>query len=198
MPFNDIFYRLFGFGKASMTCHNLRRSEHYLTDFAKWVSGKVYLNWTHPFFKAYHYQKTDISDATFRVQLINESNIQGAVFFYNPAIGPQNFSFLFELIRKRIEELGYCLHSSDSRKVCHKRYKEQLERYVLTPPPALDPDTELCNQLYGNIHIDCVYVNKLPGYIRFVANSYTDPYFSKPLPFSELLEQVLRPQEPST
>lgn len=195
MPFNDFFNRLFGSGDASLSCHTLKRSEKYLTAFNAWVAGKVYLNWTQPFFKAYHYQKSGISNAAYRVQLVDESNLKGAVLYYHTDIGPKNFCFLFELIRHRVQEAGYLLHSSDTRKVSHQRYKEQVERYVLTPPPATTPDTDLCDQLYGNIHIDCVYVNKLPGYIRFVTNTYADPYFSKALPFADLLEMVLQPNE---
>ncbi|GAB3196376.1 hypothetical protein ABID22_002941 [Pontibacter aydingkolensis] len=195
MPFNDFLTRLFGFGNTAHSCSTIRRSGKQLSAYKQWVAAKVYLNWTGPFFKAYHYKKCNISSSPFRVQIINESNLQGAILFYDPVIGAQNFTFLFDLLNERVQQLGYKLHSADTRQICHKRYQEQIERYVLTPPAANVPGTDLCNQLYGNIHIDSVVINKLPGYIRFVANTYTDPYFSKPLPFMELLKSVLQPNE---
>ena len=198
MPFNDFFQRLFGFGDAAHTCSSIHRSTRYLLAYKRWVAAKVYLSWTIPFFNAYHYQKCRISATPFRVQLIEETNLKGAIFFYDPAIGAQNFMFLFELLKDRVLQSGYQLHSSDTRVIRHKRYTEQIERYVLTPPASDVPGTDLCNQLYGNIHIDNVMVNKAPGYIRFVANTYTDPYFSKPLPYMELLKNILQPNEQSS
>lgn len=195
MPFNDFFHRLFGFGKAVFTCNSLHRSPKYLNAYNKWVAEQAYLKWTGSFFKAYHYQKGRINTSELRVQLVEESNLQGVLLFYDPGIGTQNFSFLHELLKQRIVALGYRLHSSDTRQICHKRYKEQVQRYALMPPASDVPGSDLCNQLYGTIHLDYVTVNKLPGYIRFVANTYTDPYFSKPLPFMELLEHVLQPKE---
>lgn len=195
MPFNDFFKRLFGFGNAAHTCSSIRRSAGYLLAYKQWVATKAYLHFTIPFFKAYHYQKCSISSSPFRVQLIEETNIKGAIFFYDPAFGKQDFMFLFDLLKDRVQQLGYQLHSSDTRVICHKRYKEKIERYVLTPPASDAPGTDLCDQIYGIIHIGNVMVNKAPGYIRFVANTYTDPYFSKPLPFMELLNSILQPKE---
>lgn len=195
MPFNEFFHRLFSFGKASHSCCNLHRSESFWSAYKKWVASNAYLGLTKLFFDAYHYQKCRLKPSPFRVQLIEESNVQGAILFYDPNINTQDFSFLFELIKERVQQIGYKQHSSDVRKVSHVRYKEQIERHVLIPPASDVPGTDLCNQLYGIIHIDSVFVNKLPGYIRFVANTYTDAYFSKPLPFMELLKAVLQPEE---
>ncbi|MBC5991380.1 hypothetical protein [Pontibacter cellulosilyticus] len=195
MPFNEFFHRLFSFGKATHSCSNLHRSESFWSAYKKWAASNAYHTLTKLFFDAYHYQKSHIKPSPFRVQLIEESNVQGAILFYDPNISPQDFSFLFELINERVQQIGYKQHSSDIRKVCHVRYKEQIERHVLIPPASDVPGTDLCNQLYGIIHIDSVFVNKLPGYIRFVANTYTDTYFSKPLPFMELIKVVLQPEE---
>ncbi|MEJ8802023.1 hypothetical protein [Pontibacter sp. H249] len=195
MPFNDFFLRLFGFGKAVHACSKIKRSEKYLAAYKNWVKAKVYLNWTGPFFRAYHFQKCSIRSHTLRVQLIEETNIKGGIFFYDPSIGPKNFQFLFDYLKECVQQVGYKLHSTNKQQIRHKLYKEQIERYILTPPATDIPDTNLCNQLYGNIQLDLVLVNKLPGYIRIVANTYTDPYFSKPLPFTELLEKTLQPNE---
>jgi hypothetical protein len=195
MTFNDFFCRLFGFGNAAHTCSNLRRSNKFMIAYRKWVNTQVYLNWTGPFFKAYHFHKCNIASPNFRVQLIDETSLQGVLLFYDTSIGAQNFAFMFELIKERMLQLGYNLHSSNTRQVRHERYKESIERHVLTPPAADIPGSDLCNQLYGNVHVDFVSVNKCPGYIRLAANTYTDSYFSSPLPFMDLLRNVLQPDE---
>lgn len=194
MSINDIFYRLLGFGKSLPSCRKLQRSSAQITAFKEWVQGQVYLNWTGPFFKAYHYQKAHLP-SPLRVQLVAEEHRQGIIMFYSPSIGYTNFKFLFDFLKERVLTQGYTLRSSDVQNVRHARYFEEIERHFLIPPASDVPGTELCNQLYGNINIELVQINKRPGYIRFTANSYADLYFSKPLPFSDLLEQVLQPHE---
>jgi hypothetical protein len=194
MPFNEIFKRLLGLHKGQPTCTRLERSGKYMAAFSKWVSAQVYLNWTGPFYKAYHYRKSDLP-SQLRVQLVQDEHVRGAVFFYDPSIGEHNFAFLFNLLKDRVHALGYRMHSSDKLEVRHERYTELLEKHVLTPPASDIQGTNLCNQVYGNILLDFTQVNGHPGYIRFVANAYNDPYFSRPLPFEELLEKVLQPHE---
>lgn len=194
MPFNDIFKRLLGLSGNAPTCTRLQRAPKYKEAYKGWVQQQVYLNWTRPFFKSYHYQKAGLP-AEFRVQLVEAENMRGAIFFYDPSIGNNNFTYFFDLLKDRVAEQGYTVHSCDKLQVRHERYTEQIEKHLLTPPASDLPGSSLCNQLYGNVVLDYVLVNKHPGYIRFIVNTYNDPYFSKPLPFDELLEQVLQPNE---
>jgi hypothetical protein len=147
-----------------------------------------------PFFTAYHYKKADLP-AQYRVQVIAEEHLRGAIFFYDPRIGADNFAFFLELLKDRVQQQGYTLHSGNKLQVRHERYTEEIEKLVLTPPASDLPGTSLCNQLYGNVLLDYIKVNKRPGFIRFAANSYQDAFFSKPLPFEELLEKTLQPHE---
>ncbi|WP_147383247.1 hypothetical protein [Pontibacter oryzae] len=133
--------------------------------------------------------------STLRVQLIKDENLSGAVFFYDPSIGAQNFGFLFDLLKDRVQNLGYTLHSCDKLEVRHERYTEQIEKHLLTPPASDLPGSSLCNQMYGNVLLDYVLINKQPGFIKFIANTYQDSYFSPPLTFDELLKKVLRPDD---
>lgn len=194
MPLNEIFKRLLGRHRGETTCTRLERSQKHMAAYTTWVKEQVYLNWTGPFFKAYHYKKTDLP-SQFRVQLMQDAYTRGVIFFYDPGIGAGNFTYFFDLLKDRVLEQGYTLHSCDKLEVRHERYTEQVEKHVLTPPASDITGTSLCNQLYGNILLDYIKVNGQPGYIRFVTNVYNDPYFSKPLPFDELLEKILQPQE---
>lgn len=197
MPFNEFFKRLLGHDHGVVTCTSLKRSGRYEAAYQAWLQAEVYLHWTGPFFKSYHYAKAGLT-GPLRVQVIQDVHVRGAVFFYDPNIGDDNFIFLFDLLKDRVLALGYTLHSCDKLEIRHERYTEQVEKHVLTPPASDFPGTSLCNQLYGNVLLDYIKVNRRPGYIRFVANAYNDPYFSQPLPFDELLEKVLQPQDGST
>jgi hypothetical protein len=126
------------------------------------------------------------------VQLVQEQNRNGVILFYTPGIDPTAFSYLFDYLKDKALLQGYQLHSADRRKIKHERYTQHTETYILTPLPVNLPDSDICNQLYGNILIDYTSINYHPGYIRFITDSYTDKYFSEPLPYPELLTNVLK------
>ncbi|PRY12371.1 hypothetical protein CLV24_108115 [Pontibacter ummariensis] len=194
MSYNDFFGRLLGLKRGGPTCNKLERSKKFKLAYKQWVAAQVYLKWTGAFFKAYHYKKANLP-ADYRVQLVQGEHTRGIIFFYDPSIGDQNFEFLFDLLKDRVEALGYTLHSCDTLEIRHDRYREQIEKRLLTPPASDVNGTSLCNQLYGNILLDHIKVNKRPGYIRLAANAYADSFFSRPLSFNKLLEQVLQPGE---
>ncbi|WP_347159120.1 hypothetical protein [Pontibacter chitinilyticus] len=192
MPFNEFLKRLLGWEPNLPTCRKLTRSASYQAAYQKWLESQSYLPWTTAFHKAYHYQKANLT-SHLRVQLITGDNRQGAVFFYDPAISPEAFSFLFDYLKDRVLEQNYILHNMDQHDVRHERYTKQTEKYFLLPPASDVPGSDLCNQLYGNITLDYTRVNRHPGYIRLLTNAYADPYFSTPLLFTDLLDKILLP-----
>jgi hypothetical protein len=194
MPFNEFLKRLLGQKKKGPTCKSLKRSQGFKTSFYAWQKAQTHLPWTSSFFKAYHYKKAHLP-SPLQVELIDETNRQGVKLFFDTSIGADNFIFLFELLKERATGLGYVLHNSNKLEACHGFSSEQMEKYLFTPPATDLPGTGLCNQLYGNILLDYVQVNKQPGYIRLVTNTYPDTCFSAPLPFTELLELLLQPGE---
>ncbi|MCB2376863.1 hypothetical protein LGH70_04680 [Hymenobacter sp. BT635] len=156
----------------------------------QWVDQQVYLNWMGPFFKAYHFQKTGVCAKQLRVQLLLEQGRQGAVFFYDPSIGPGNFRHLFDFIRDQVLLLGYNASVSDRRLVKHERYTESIEKHFLKPHPHDCTATGRCNQRFGNVTVDLVSINGQPGFIRFFANPYHDAIFTAAASFDELMEKA--------
>ncbi|UOQ51496.1 hypothetical protein [Hymenobacter cellulosivorans] len=156
----------------------------------QWVAQQVYLNWMGPFFKAYHFQKTGVCAKQLRVQLIRDEARQGALFFYDPSIGPGNFRHLFDFIRDRMVALGYNAAVSDKRFVNHERYAECIEKHFLKPQPHDCTATGRCNQRFGNVTVDLVSINGQPGFIRFFANPYQDAIFTPAAPFDSLMDTL--------
>ena len=196
MPFNEFLKRLLALENKLPTCRKLKRSASYRAAYKKWVRAQAYLDWTAPLHKAYHYKKAGLPHNC-RVQLVEEENRKGFIFFHDPTISADDFSYLFDYLKDRLLELGYCLHSMDELKKSHARYAEQVEKYILMPPAAEVPGSSLCNQLYGNITLDYIKINRHPGYLRLMANSYADAYFSTPLPFTDLLDKLLLADAPN-
>jgi hypothetical protein len=194
MSLNGFLKRLLGLFRNKPLCHKLERSARYGVRFGAWVNSSDCKALTTAFHKAYHYKKAGMQ-CNYRVQLVQEENRQGVVFFHDPAISQQTFSYLFDHLKDQTLLLGYRLKSADKRKIVHERYTQKTEAYYLTPLPKDVPDSSLCNQLYGNILIELTLVNNHPGFIRLIANKITDPFFSEPLPFVEFLERIMQPTE---
>ena len=157
---------------------------------SQWVAQQVYRNWMGPFFKAYHFRKAHVQGQGLRVQLLREEGRQGALFFYDPSIGPGNFQHLFDFIGERVLALGYHVTTSDQRTLRHPRYVETIQKHFLKPQPKDCPDTGRCQQRFGTVTVDMVSINHQPGFIRFFSNPYNDAIFTPPGSFDELMEAV--------
>jgi hypothetical protein len=168
----------------------LARTPAQVRQHDQWVTQQVYLNWMGPYFKAYHFRKTGVCGRDLRVQLLDECGRQGAVFFFDPSIGPGNFRHLFDFIRDRVLALGYNLSTSDQRTLRHERYTETIDKHFLKPLPRDCTKSGRCNQQFGTVTVDMVSVNGQPGFIRFSANPYHDDIFTPAHSFDELMDQV--------
>lgn len=158
---------------------------------SRWLAEQVYLNWAGPYFKAYHFRKAGLQGAGLRAQLLAENGRQGAVFFYDPSIGPGNFQHFFDFLRDRVLALDYNVSTSDQRTLHHEGYTETIEKHFLKPQPKDCADTGRCNQRFGTVSVDLVRINGQPGFIRFTSNAYHDAIFTPPHSFDELMAAVL-------
>lgn len=187
----NLFKRLFsGSAPASADWQPLQRSAAEEQTRQQWVTQQVYLNWMGPYFKAYHYQKAGLPNNQFRVELAREEGRPGAVFLYDPSIGPGNFRHLFDFIRDRILGLGYHLGASSQRTVHHEQYSESTQKHFLKPQPKDCTHTGRCNQRFGNITVDLVSINGQPGFIRLLSNPFADSIFTPAGSFDELIDAV--------
>ncbi|RYU80490.1 hypothetical protein [Hymenobacter persicinus] len=168
----------------------LARTTAQVRAHEQWVAQQVYLNWMGPYFKAYHFRKTGVSGQGLRVQLLDECGRQGALFLFDPSIGPGNFRHLFDFIRDRVISLGYNLSTSDQRTLRHERYTEVIDKHFLKPQPKDCTQSGRCNQLFGTVTVDMVSVNGQPGFIRFSSNPYHDAIFTPAGSFDALMDKV--------
>jgi hypothetical protein len=156
-----------------------------------WVAERVYRNWLGPYFKAYHLRKGGAGGQRgLRVDLLQEDGRQGALFFYDPSIGPGNFEHLYHLLGERITALGYRRACHD----CRQRHREQLRentvKQFFKPNPTDCTETGRCNQRYGLITLDLVGVNDRPLFIRLSTNPVQESSFTPAQSFEALLKTV--------
>jgi hypothetical protein len=158
---------------------------------ARWVEQGVYQNWLGPYFKAYHLQKAGIdAKRGLRVQQLREQGRQGALFYFDPSIGPGNFRHLFEYIGERILALGYRRACSDQRTQHQCQHSEKVLKQLFKPQPTDCPQTGCCNQRFGLITIDLVALNGQPLFIRVASNAVLQSGFTPACSFEELVRAV--------
>ncbi len=159
---------------------------------ARWVEQRVFLNWLGPYFKAYHLRKGGAAGTRgLRVQLVQESGRQGALFFFDPTIGPGNFRHFYEHLGERMLGLGYHRACADQ---CTKPFGHHTEttlKQLFKPNPTDCPTTGHCNQRFGLVTVDMVAVNGQPMFIRITTNAVLDPGFTLACSFDELLKLLL-------
>ncbi|MGI4865473.1 MAG: hypothetical protein ACRYFZ_16245 [Janthinobacterium lividum] len=157
-----------------------------------WVAEQVYLNWTGPYYKAYHLRKGGAAGRRgLRVELLREPGRQGALLYYDDSIGPGNFRHLYELLGERIAALGYHRACHDQRQRQHEQHCETAHKQLFKPNPTDCAQSGRCNQRYGLVTLDLVSVNGQPLFIRLSNNPVQESHFTAPKSFDELLAALL-------
>ena len=158
---------------------------------AAWVAERVYRNWLGPYFKAYHLQKGGAGGRRgLRVELLREQGRHGALFFYDPSIGPGNFEHLYRLLGERVTALGYHRACHDCRQRRHEQLREHVVKQFFKPNATDCAESGRCNQRYGLITLDLVGLNDRPLFIRLVTNPVQEAHFTPPQTFEALLQTV--------
>lgn len=159
---------------------------------ARWVEQRVFLNWLGPYYKAYHLRKGGAGGSRgLKVQIMQEPGRQGALFFFDPTIGPGNFRHFYEHLGERMLGLGYHRGCADQRTKSVSQHTETTLKQLFKPNPTDCPKTGNCNQRFGLVTIDLVAVNGHPMFIRISSNAVMDPCFTPAESFDELLQRLL-------
>jgi hypothetical protein len=172
----------------------LTRSEPERQGFFRWQNEGHHQALVAQVYQAWQSKKQQ-QTSSLEVHLLKTVGANGLAISYQAAIGPRNFQHLFDWLRDRVGQLGYQHYSSDRRHFDREGYVETIEKHYLKPPLDLQTNGERllvpCNQLYGNVLIEQVLIDRQPSFIRFQANFYQDHLYTPALPFDQLVHQVL-------
>lgn len=178
--------------EAPAAWHAVALSPGQVQRHARWVEQRVFLNWLGPYYKAYHLRKGGAGGSRgLKVQILQEHGRQGALFFFDPTIGPGNFRHFYEHLGERILGLGYHRSCADKGTKRVSNHTETTLKQLFKPNPTDCPKTGHCNQRFGLITIDLVAVNGHPMFIRISSNAVLDPCFTPAESFDELLQRLL-------
>ncbi len=182
--------------QSALTWHPVRESAEQQQRFGRWQAAKIYLNWTGPWYKAYHYCRAGLPPA-WPVKLLTGgigTPPHGVALLYDERIGPVNFEHLFALLRERVLALGYRVAHADRHASPHRQHtSDTIEKYLLHPLPTPGPDggPGACNQRFGQVTVDLLRRDDSPVMVRLLAMPLPGAIFTKAPTFDELLKLVL-------
>ena len=177
---------------AVATWHAVALSPGEEQRHARWVEQHVFLNGLGPYYQAYHLRKGGAGGRRgLRVEMFQEHSRQGAMFFFDPTIGPGNFRHFYEHLGERVLGLGYHRACADQCTKRHAHHTENTRKQLFKPNPTDCPKTGQCNQRFGLVTLDLVAVNGHPMFIRLTSNAVLDECFTPACSFDELLKNLL-------
>jgi hypothetical protein len=189
--FDDVFKKLFP-QKRVMTNEliheTLERSEKELESFNAWMKTDEPNHLLAEVYNSYQLKKKGIT-AQLDVHLLETPYSNGFAISFNQEKTKEEFRNLFDLFKERILEFEYKLSQKDRRVIDRDTYEEVIEKWYLKPQGETIEKNKF-NQLYGNILIEYVLVDRKPSYIKLMANIYQDRMYSKALAFDELIEKL--------
>ncbi len=115
----------------------------------------------------------------------------GLYFPYKEGIDPEEFHFLFELMKDRVLELGYKHYNTDREIRDLSDRIETVETHFLKPPVNKEVGN-VTDQIYGNILLEHNLINEQPNYIKMMAHIHSDSMKNDPKPFDELVSYIFR------
>jgi len=172
----------------------LVRSESYRNAYFKRLNEGALNHEIERIRKAYILHQENLS-ADIQVHVLNSAGSNGLAIDYDASFGETDFSYLFDLLNDKVKNLGYRHQTSHRVVYLKKNYTKTLEKHYLKPPISYETDTETdivkYNQQYGNVLIEYILKNDKPARIRLLVNYYSGFHYTEPLPFEELILQIL-------
>ncbi len=179
--------------EVEVPIHNeaLVRSEEYESERKDWMERGHHQVALRSIGQAYRTKRSGREPIETDLFLHDSPYGNGFFFTYREAFGERGFSFLFDLFRDRALELGYRKYHSDRRILEKAQHYETIERHFLKPPINKEMDVKKGDQLYGNLLIEQELIDDRPSYIKVMAHVYSDGLYHHPLPFEELVGNLL-------
>lgn len=192
--FNQIYQKLFaGLDKQTLPPIKdvLQRSEQERIEYQEWLEAEntsVLLKSIH---QAYHYKKTGIV-SPIQVHLFNSPTANGFALTYQAIWGKKTFQFLMERSKEMVLKENYFIQTAERQIIDKANYVETIEKYYLKPNIFESAKAgQVCNQIYGNVLLEEVYIDDEPSYFKFLITSYQDRQFTLALDYNELIDKVL-------
>ncbi|PIQ47026.1 MAG: hypothetical protein COW03_17035 [Cytophagales bacterium CG12_big_fil_rev_8_21_14_0_65_40_12] len=189
--FDDVFKKLFperAVVGQELIHEPLERTTQELESYNAWINSEEAGHLMSEVYNSYQLKKKGIT-AQLDVHLLESPYSNGFAISFNQEKTKEEFRNLFDFFKEKALDFNYKLAQKDRRIIDRETYEEVIEKWYLKPQ-AEPLEKNKFNQLYGNILIEYVLIDRKPSYIKLMANIYQDRMYSKALNFDELIEKL--------
>ncbi len=190
--FDDVFDRLFS-NKApapkEFINEVLVRSPKEEQAYKTWLETEEATDLIRDIQSAYYLKKSGIESAL-SVHLFNTNYANGFAVTYHEDISDQHFKFLFDYLKDQTLTLNYRLAQKDRRVLYKESFEESIEKWYLKPKRGSGNENGRFDQLYGNVLIEHVEIDRKPSYIKLLVNIYQDRLYTKALSFDDFINEL--------
>lgn len=158
-------------------------------DLDLWIESEESENLFALVYKNYHFKRTGINDRP-QVHIFDSPYANGFAVSYENPFNEKSFSRLFLAFSQRLLALGYEQVSLDRKFEEINDQVKVTEKFYFKPPIQLPAEGELISQLYGNVSLEKVNVDKEPSYIKLLATVYSDRLYQDAKPFDQLMDGI--------
>lgn len=166
----------------------LKRSEKFKISYQKWQENQSYNFLIRSIFEEWD-TRIEISapEASFFYYDTEKSN--GFLYYFDVGSNTDDVNYLVQLFADRVKELGYMINHQEEEVTEAESFLKTKQVIYLKPKLKYRMETPY-RQLYGNIHIECVWHDGEPYYIKVMANYFSDRAYDLPSSFDELVAHL--------
>lgn len=189
--FDEVFSKLFRKKEnatAPIIHEPLARSENQQGVYALWVEQQGHVGLLEDVMGSYHKKKLGILGEP-DVHVLTSKYSNGFAISYNDRLNREHFRHLFDYFKERTLGFGYKLAQADRRILDKGEHEETIEKWYLKPD-VKHTGKEFEDQLYGNVLIEHIEVDRKPSYIRLMVNVYQGRPYAPARDFDEYLDQL--------
>ncbi len=185
----EIFQQAEASTPANPTIHEvITRSPAEQTAYERWkqtTAPQRLLAWVSEQYTGHRArQRTDES-----IDFLDTTSTKGVVIhFHQTNYSREEIGYFFDLLKEKVQALGYRSDLSDRRIFPRRDWVETQERHYLKP--RVDFNEEQLNQAFGNITIELELRNDVAYNLRLRATTYNDALFERSISFAGLITAI--------
>lgn len=172
-------------GKKYLVQEMYSLSESENKDYTDWLKEATSTVLVNNVMSGIKHKKAGLSELNDRFSIYESPQSNGFYVLCENFLDYKTTKYLLESIKDQLKSIGYYQnHSSKDIYEENSNVKMKISYYL--KPKISDYELPL-EQKYGNIHIECLFINEKPDYIKLMANVYSDRNYQEAEAFDDLL-----------
>ncbi|MEQ8360744.1 MAG: hypothetical protein RH860_14730 [Cytophagales bacterium] len=190
--FNKIYNQVFNKksnpeynGKKFLVQEMYSLGEQEQKEYTSWLKKESTIAQVNKIYSGIKHKKAGLSEQNERYSIYQSLQSNGFYVLCENFLDSKNTRFVLEVLKDQLLAMGYYQnHSSRDIFEENDNLKTKISYYL--KPKFSNYEIPL-EQKFGNIHLECLFINDKPDYIKLLANVYSDRNYKEAESFDDLL-----------